>query len=155
MNNIDEKDERVTYVPKLVELSEFSIFADELTPFADKIKDLPYGVLSLIACALYDIKSGIEVDIDPPDWPIYEKIYYFIAGVLLTKDDKVLSFDDGDIRKLEDIVELLVTKLSLLEGHYAGILDAKFIDDEWMYGMTKEQATKFLSEIEHNAEKTR
>jgi len=154
MNNIDEKDGIVRYVPKLAELSEFSIFADELTSFADKIKDLPYGILSLIACALHDIKSGIEEDIDPPDWPIYEKIYYFIAGVLLTKDEKILGFDDGDIGKLEDIVELLVTKISLLEGHYAGILDVKYIDDEWMYGMTKEQATKFLSEIEHNAEKT-
>jgi len=155
MNNIDEKDEIVTYVPKLAELSEFLIFADELTPFADKIKDLPYGILSLMACALYDIKSGIEEDIDPPDWPIYEKIYYFIAGILLTKGEKVLGFDNDDIKKLDNIVELLVTKLSLLEGHYAGILDAKFIDGVWMYGMTEEQATKFLSEIEHNAEKKR
>jgi len=141
------EDKKVSYSPKLSEQSEFLIFVDELTAIADKIKDLPYGILSLIACALFDIKSGVEVDIDPPDWPLYEKIYYFVAGVLLTKDEKILYFDDNDIEKLEDIVEVLVTKISLLEGHYAGILDAKFIDDEWMYGMTKDQATKFLNEI--------
>jgi len=143
----DIRNEKRSYAPKLSELPEFSIFADELTAIADKIKDLPYGVLSLISCALLDIKSGVEVDIDPPDWPLYEKIYYFVAGVLLTKDEKILDFDDGDIEKLEDIVEVLVTKISLLEGHYAGILEAKFIDDEWMYGMTKDQATKFLNQI--------
>ena len=137
----------MSYSPKLSELPEFLIFADELTAIADKIKDLPYGILSLISCALLDIKSRVEVDIDPPDWPLYEKIYYFVAGVLLTKDEKILGFDHNDVEKLEDIVEVLVTKISLLEGHYAGILDAKFIDDEWMYGMTKDQATKFLNEI--------
>lgn len=141
------EDEKVSYSPKLSELPEFLIFVDELTAIADKIKDLPYGILSLIACALLDIKSRMETDIDPPDWPLYEKIYYFVAGVLLTKDEKILDFDKGDIEKLEDIVEVLVTKMSLLEGHYAGILDAKFIDGEWMYGMTKDQATKFLNEI--------
>ena len=138
-------DEKRNYTPKLSELPEFLVFADELTSIADMIKSLPYGILCLIACALSDIKSGIEEDIDPPDWPLYEKIYYFIAGVLLTKDDKILDFDDADIHKLDDIVEILVTKISLLEGHYAGILDAKFIDDEWMYGMTKDQAAEFLS----------
>jgi len=137
----------MSYSPKLSELPEFLIFADELTAIADKIKDLPYGILSLIACALRDIKSKVEEDIDPPDWPLYEKIYYFVAGALLTKDEKILNFDHNDIKKLEDIVEVLVTKISLLEGHYAGILDAKFIDGEWMYGMTKDQATKFLNEI--------
>ncbi len=137
-----------SYAPKLSELPEFLVFADELTPIADEIKSLPYGVLSLIACALKDIKSGIEEDINPPDWPLYEKIYYFVAGVLLTKNDKVLDFDSTDIRRLEDIVDILVTKMSLIEGHYAGILDAKFVDDEWMYGMTKDQATKFLNEIQ-------
>ncbi len=139
--------EKRSYSLKLSELPEFLVFVEDLTPIADMIKSLPYGVLSLIACALSDIKSGTEEDIDPPDWPIYEKIYYFMAGVLMIKDDKVLDFDDTDIDKLEEIVGILVTKISLLEGHYAGILDAKFIDGEWMYGMTKEQATKFLNEI--------
>ena len=137
----------MSYAPRLSEQPEFLIFADELTAIADKIKDLPYGILTLISCAHLHIKSRVEVDIDPPDWPLYEKIYYFVAGVLLTKDEKILNFDNSDIKKLEDIVEVLVTKISLLEGHYAGILDAKFIDGEWMYGMTKDQATKFLNEI--------
>ena len=141
------EDDNLSYAPRLSELPEFLIFADELTSIADKIRDLPYGILSLISCALLDIKSGVEEDIDPPDWPLYEKIYYFVAGVLLTKDEKCLDFTRDDITKLEDIVQTLVTKMSLLEGHYAGILDAKFIDDEWMYGMTKDQATKFLNEI--------
>jgi hypothetical protein len=132
------------WVPQISEFPEFNAFLDELTQFADSFKKLPYGILSLIVIALKDIKVGEEEEIDESDYHLFEKMYYFIAGAMLTKEDKNLIIRDEDIDSLEQLLTDLSTKISLLEGYYAGMLDAKFVDGEWLYGMTKQQASDFL-----------
>lgn len=134
---------------KFADSHNLNLFTDEFTYVADEIRKLPYGILALIADCLKDLKNGSEVDIDETDWPTYEKMYYFISGILLTKKEKTLSFEEDDLNRLDDIMEILITKMSLVEGHFAGILDARYIDDEWLYGMTKDRAAAFLREFQN------
>ena len=145
MSNNGIKDEENGWMPQISNLDEFNIFVDELTMVVDEIAELPYGILAVIACCLKDIKAGVEEDLDPSDFGLYEKMYYFIAGAMLTKTEKELHIKHEDLEILSNILDVLSTKISLMEGFYAGLLDAKFIEGEWMYGMTKDQAERYVT----------
>jgi len=142
--NIEGLDKDKNFVPVLHELPEMVIFTDELTYFVDEFRKLPYGILAFVSLGLKDIKNGSENEIDPTDFGMYEKIYYFIAGAMMSKQEKNLVISEDDIDRFEILIDQLTTKISLLEGYYAGILEAKYIEDEWMYGMGKELAQRFL-----------
>ena len=148
---MNENDEYDSWVPMLSEFEELNVFCDEMTIYSDLIQKLPYGILSLIVMALRDIISKEEYDIPEGDWATYEKIYYFLAGVLLTKTDKELQFTDEDVESLQTIVTHMITRLSLLEGYFAGVLEAKFSNTEdaegWTYGMNDEQFTYFVGKL--------
>jgi len=134
---------------KFTDNHNLNIFADELAYIASECNKLPYGVLAILADSLRDLKSGDETDIDETDWPTYEKMYYFVTGILLAKEEQEMAFDDQDLDRLENIIEMLITKMSLLEGHFAGILDARFVDGEWLYGMSKEKSAAFLRHFQN------
>jgi hypothetical protein len=145
---MSEPEEFDAWVPMLSEFKELNVFCDELTVYSDLILKLPYGILSLIVMGLQDIISGDELDIDRADWETYTKVYYFLSGVLLTKKDKKLEFTNDDVDSLQTIVSHMITRLSLLEGYFAGVLDARFIEtndgEGWRYGMNDDQFSEFV-----------
>lgn len=153
-----ESTEDGSWNTNLAEHSAFSIFCDEFTEIADLANKLPYGVLALIAAALEDIKRGTEQDIDPSDWHMYEKMYYFIAGIMLIKPEKKLSFTDADLLVMGEIFEYMGVKISLVEGYLAGYLEAKYDNNEgsWAYKVPvdyKEQLSQILESNGQNDQK--
>jgi len=148
---MSERDNFDAWVPLLSEFEELNVFCDEMTIYSDLILELPYGILSLIVMALKDIVAKEEYDIPEGDWDTYEKMYYFLAGVLLTKKDKTLEFTDTDVESLQTIVTHMLTRLSLIEGYFSGVLEAKFGDradgEGWTYGMNDEQFTYFVGKL--------
>ena len=146
----DEFEEREEgWATNIAEHTSLSIFCDEFTEIAELAAGLPYGVLSLLVLALEDIKKGMDEDITPSDWHLYEKMYYFVAGILLTKQDKDLLVTDNDLNILSEIFEYMSIKISLVEGHLGGYLEAKYDNTEgcWSYKvpeMFKDQLVTFL-----------
>lgn len=133
----------------LAENKAFNIFCDEFTEIADMANKLPYGVLALLVSALQDIKKGVEEDVNPADWPMYEKIYYFMAGILLIKPNKQLSFCDDDLLILSELLEYMGVKISLIEGYLSGYLDARYdnVEGAWNYKVPegfRDQLVQFL-----------
>jgi hypothetical protein len=133
----------------------FSMFCDEFTEIAEMVNKLPYGILAILVSALGDIKRGVEEDVVPADWPMYEKIYYFMAGILLIKSDKKLSFSDDDLEVLSELLEYMSIKISVVEGNLGGYLEAKYDNSEgcWNYKVPelfKNQLVEFLERGRNN-----
>jgi len=111
---------------------------------------MPYGSLALLVMAVKDILTDNEMEIDPSDYMFYMRIYYFLMGVISASDERDLVVTEDTMIILNDQIDLLATTFSMIEGFFREIIDAKYVDGEWLFGMTKDQAQGYLRTLTKN-----
>ena len=139
------------FVPNLAKFREFNIFVDETYDIVQVVKSLPYGTLALLVMAVKDILTDTETEIDEYDYMFYLRIYYFLMGVISASDERDLLVTEDHMIVLNDQIDTLSTTFSMVEGFFREIIDAKYVDGEWLFGMSKDQAQSYLRTLAKNA----
>ena len=121
---------------RLTDNDEFNLFIDEITPLMEELRKLPYGLIALLLSKIKGIKDG-TAKIEERNLEFFNKMFYLMTGVLITKNNKQLFFEEKEIDKLNEIFHRLGKILAKIELYYSGDISVKRIDNNWIYSLTE------------------
>ena len=121
---------------RLTDNDEFNLFIDEITPLMEELRKLPYGLIALLLSKIKGIKDG-TTKIEERNLEFFNKMFYLMTGVLITKNNKQLFFEEKEIDKLNEIFHRLGKILAKIELYYSGDISVKRIDNNWIYSLTE------------------
>jgi len=144
----DDNNDDSVYVVQIAKNLSFNHFVDTITPYADDLLKLPYGIIALLI-------EGIDLNLNKQKRTKDDieklKTFYLMIGVLLTKKDKILIFTLKDVEILENITNDIAIHIALQELILTNSITAKYNDGEWLYSLTKEQNEKVEEFLENLA----